>query len=447
MRNHYLVGSAKTKITPNKSMPMAGYINREHHAAGVLDDLYARALYIESPLNGSILIVSLDLIRIDNSLYDEIRHVLEKEYGLNPDTIHVTATHTHSGPEISTEVWNTKSLSDKEKELVMEYRGFLIKKITRVVGQALKNTSPSKIYVGSSEIIGVASNRIDPNAPIDNEAVILVAKNLDGEIKAVIVNYACHPTILGPSNNYYSGDLAGMISRNIEEEHDTICLYLNGAAGNVSTRYTRKSQSYDEVIRLANQITSSINNKICEGLEEIPVSTIITKWFSDIIKVRKPASEEELRKMEEFLRKKLDEAITKGYNEAVLRGIKSDLAAVLIAKERRSFLEKNRFIELKIATTRIGGHLLLVFFPGEAFIEYQINAKKYSKTKYTMFIGYANGYLGYVPYEANSPKPVSYEEVVSVIDPSEYDKINVLIKKAIENITKDLIISSKVRGA
>ncbi|WFO75141.1 neutral/alkaline non-lysosomal ceramidase N-terminal domain-containing protein [Desulfurococcaceae archaeon MEX13E-LK6-19] len=442
MVNNYIAGFAKTVITPEKSMPMAGYINREHHATGKLDDLYARVLYLESPLKGSVLIVSLDLIRIDNELYKELRNTIATKYNLNPDSIHVVATHTHSGPEISLEVWNTKPLNHIEKELVREYRNFLLEKITETVGTALNNLHPVKIQVGSTQIEGVASNRVDPNGPIDNETVIITIKDSEDNIRAIVINYACHPTVLGPLNTLYSGDLAGKVSKIIEDTYNCVCLYLNGAAGNVSTRFTRRSQDYHEVEKFASLIVNKIKEKLTQGLEEIPVSTITTTWHKETIKLRNPPSEEELRLAEMELKRRLEEALKKNYNEAVLRGLKSDLAATLISKERRWFLEKNRFIELEIALTRIGDYLSILFFPGEAFIEYQISAKQCSTTKYTVFVGYANGYWGYIPYKKHSPKLVSYEEVVSMIDPSEYPKIEMLIKKALGCGIKDLALSS-----
>ena len=35
--------------------------------------------------------------------------------------------------------------------------------------------------------------------------------------------------------------------------------------------------------------------------------------------------------------------------------------------------------------------------PGEPFVEIQIGVKQLSKSKHTMFAGYANGILGYIP--------------------------------------------------
>ena len=75
----------------------------------------------------------------------------------------------------------------------------------------------------------------------------------------------------------------------------------------------------------------------------------------------------------------------------------------------------------------------MIFFPGEAFVEYQLMAKKHSPTSYTMFIGYANGYIGYVPYALQPASGDNYEEIVSIIDPSEYGRVAELILKALRD--------------
>jgi hypothetical protein len=40
---------------------------------------------------------------------------------------------------------------------------------------------------------------------------------------------------------------------------------------------------------------------------------------------------------------------------------------------------------------------VLLGMPGEPFVEIQIGAKQRSKAKHTMFAGYVNGVLGYIP--------------------------------------------------
>ena len=93
-----IVGYSKVIITPNKPMTMSGYDNRHKMAKDVHDDLYARCLIIK--INGdSVVMISLDLLGVDETLTNKIKDALINiDEKLTRKAIFVCATHTHSGP-------------------------------------------------------------------------------------------------------------------------------------------------------------------------------------------------------------------------------------------------------------------------------------------------------------------------------------------------------------
>ncbi len=423
-------GFTKIDITPEPGLPMAGYVNRKDKSIGAHDPLYARILYIDS-LDQELLLVSLDLIRIDDTLYGNIIKVIEKNHGLSRNNIIIAATHTHSGPEVSLGLWSTKELSDNEKEQVKKYLRDLMWKINNGVSIALEKSGkitsiqPLTCRVDNN----VATNRVDSKGVVDREATLLYMRY--GNEKILIVNYACHPTVLGSDNLLYSGDLAGLTVRHLEENLGINALYFNGAAGNVSTRFSRSKQDFDEAIYLSNLLAKPIIEEIIDIKEKVNnVLPIHIKTITETLKLRKPVDTEKLATIEKQLLEKLKEAKRNNAPPGVLRALESDVYAIRIAKRRNMLLKNTRSIDIKIHVARIGDNMVILSFPGELFIEYQLELKNFARSRKVMLIGYANGYIGYVPYPSYMGK-LCYEEIVSLIDNNEYDKIRALLQKAV----------------
>ena len=59
----------------------------------------------------------------------------------------------------------------------------------------------------------------------------------DENIRAVLVNYACHPVSLGGGNTEISPDYVGKMREVVEAETDDgICIFLHGASGELTPR-------------------------------------------------------------------------------------------------------------------------------------------------------------------------------------------------------------------
>ena len=79
--------------------------------------------------------------------------------------------------------------------------------------------------------VGFAANRrvlkdgqwvgfgVNPGGPVQHVLPVLKVATTGGELKAVLVNYACHCTTLGGDYNQVCGDWAGYAQAAIEREH------------------------------------------------------------------------------------------------------------------------------------------------------------------------------------------------------------------------------------
>ncbi|AJC72737.1 hypothetical protein X802_05800 [Thermococcus guaymasensis DSM 11113] len=402
-----LVASGKVEIMPEKPMPMAGYALRKGKSEGTLDPLYARALYLEE--ERPAVLISLDLVRVDNELYHEISKEVSRVLGLPRKNVFVSATHIHSGPEVSTSFWNSVELDDDDVKLVSEYRAFLVERIGALVEEL--QPKPRELYAGSTEVKGVSSNRVSEDGPLDRECVFLFSRG-----EAIALNFACHPTVLPAENKKFSGDLAGAITNLFESKFRT-AMFLNGAAGNVSTRFTRKAQTPDEVMRLARLFYEQVAPSL-EKAHQVS-GAVNVKWRNLKLKLREFPPIETIERLEEEAFKQWKSSLNAPL--PVRRMCESNYLGVKILKRRLSLLEGIRSIDFRIAKMSIGRDIVALFVPAELFVEYQIAAKRASAYIHTILVGYSNGYWGYVPYGKTGDS--TYEMAVSLIHPDEYGRI------------------------
>ena len=93
-------GKAKVNITPMEPMWMSGYGGRDRVAEGKLTDLWAKVLVLKPKTGDMAILITMDLVGIDQTLSDSIRKRLADEYGVEVERIVLCCSHTHTGPVV-----------------------------------------------------------------------------------------------------------------------------------------------------------------------------------------------------------------------------------------------------------------------------------------------------------------------------------------------------------
>jgi len=420
-------GAARIDITPPPGLPMAGYLERKGLAVGAHDPLYARALYLEDG-GCELLLLVLDLIRVEGALLDEIKKSVSSATGVK--NVFVAATHTHSGPEVSLNMWATQDVSLKRDD-ISRYIKFVASRSASVAMEAIERSEPVELVVSKALVKEVATNRIDPSRPVDEEVAVVSIVN-GGKPVALVANFACHPTILGAINTLYSGDFFGYAAQEVEEALGGVVMVSNGAAGNVSTRFSRMGFGFDEVARMGRKLSSSIITAAISKGCRIPCSGCLDVSFvKRKFKSRELPSRSELEKLRSEVLAEIDSARRANVPKGVLRALFSKLYAIEVLL-RRSVEGIPRSIDVEVGVVKLGDRVKVLFFPGELFVEYQIEAKRRAREsgREAVIIGYANGYLGYFPHKSYE-NIQCYETMVSIIDPEEYVGVENLLLEAL----------------
>ena len=235
------VGAASAKITPEGPMWMAGYASRTKPSEGVELDLFAKALVIEDAAGTKLAMVTMDLVGIPRNLRLHVAEQVQKNFGIPPERLVLNASHTHSGPELSTHKrFDTSDPATHENDAAL-YTARLEKTLVGLVGEALGKAAPATLDYGHARC-GFAMNRRTPNGkggynnfpnpdgPVDQTVPVLKAADAQGKEIAIVFGYSCHCTTLGLQK--FNGDYAGYAQQYLQEAHPgAVALFVNGCSG------------------------------------------------------------------------------------------------------------------------------------------------------------------------------------------------------------------------
>ena len=128
-------GAASVVVTPEKNLFMAGYASRKTPADGKVQDLFVKALALEDEQGGRLVIVTMDLIGVPQSMRRDVAARAEKEFKLPPAALSMNASHTHSGPSLRSSPTTEEDLKNPKIKDAYEYTQALKDNIVGVIGK------------------------------------------------------------------------------------------------------------------------------------------------------------------------------------------------------------------------------------------------------------------------------------------------------------------------
>jgi len=264
-------GVARVDITPPVGVDLCGFSARKKPSRGVHDALEAKALVLN---NGRkrVAILTADLIGLPRALAEELFARLRSRCGLGAGDVLVACSHTHSGP-------NTGVLRDMGQASA-EYTQLLLQRMVDATAAACESERPASIgatvHRSRSE---VAYNRAFADGPLDKDlGVVKVMDEQARQVMAVLVNYACHPVVLGSENLDISGDYAGALQRMVEASTGAVCLFANGACGDINPlafRDSKERPDFNAMEEMAAQLAEELLRAL-PAIKTAPVATLLS---------------------------------------------------------------------------------------------------------------------------------------------------------------------------
>ena len=376
MKKQFEAGVCVRDITPPAGAPLWGYGNRTGPATGTLDPLCARAVCFRAE-DTCACIVSLDLGRVPVAAVLERLRARARRAGI--DHVIFSATHTHHAPVM--------------EFIDAPYMPAIEDGIGQAVEGAAKALVPARLGVGHATLdIGHNRRKVTPDGrclmrwrnqdrqptePVDKEATVIRIDTDAGAPLAVLVHYACHPVVMGPSNRQYSGDYAGECARLVSERTGAACLFLQGGAGDVNP-YLDKTPIDGGGVEAMRNTGRTCADVVCEtwrGVAAQAPATPRVQYAKALVEtgVRWDFSDPQV--VETYLASHLwIRELIDAYRDCLRNDLTVPACALVLNQE-----------------------LALAAVPGEFFVKFQMELKTSSPFAHSLLCGYSDDFHLYFP--------------------------------------------------
>ncbi len=263
------IGVARADITPGPDAPINNWgAARRTTADGLATRLSATVITIAS-LDGPASEPELVIVALDLGWWrtpaaaDGFRAGVARRLGVAPERILVSLSHTHAGPAIDPE-----AVDPAARSRVAEYLETIADTTGEAAVRAVREARPAVLDWGrgSCHLAWVRDQwsapegrfvcGFDPAADPDHTLLVgrVISDDHEGfgpssqpALMAVLVNYACHPTTLGPDNSAVSGDYVAVARDVVEDRSAAPMIFLQGASGELAPR--RQYDSGPDAVR------------------------------------------------------------------------------------------------------------------------------------------------------------------------------------------------------
>lgn len=392
------IGCAKKIITPKTGCLLAGYgsriVSKEIH-----DSLFISGIYFQTG-SSQALLLSYDLLGLDEDTVHDIRLRCSKKLGLKPSQIVLTCTHTHSGP-------HTRRISDMPFD--QEYVDGLKQLSVEAAASTVEKLISTEVYHYSAKCFENVNRRIQfpdhscINLPEYKElekladgitdpelGILYFCQYQTGVLIATLVNYAAHPLTCqsgGEASLKISSDYPGVIRDSVEKQLGGICVFTSGACGNLHPK------GFESGFERTEQMGKSMAEEVVKGFTVVQRQK--NKYHLDSSSIETRCAKVELSKRK------------KGCREKTLP----------LYRYSQKIVAEVQFFRL--------GSCCFVGVPGEVLTEFGLEVKWHSPFKKTFILYNSTAYLSYIPH-ANAYVGGSYEVETSHFSP--YSSFNLLSK-------------------
>jgi hypothetical protein len=378
------------------------------------------------------------------------------------DRIMISATHTHSGPDV-------RLLHANPAPWSVRYRERLIRQIRPAIDSARQSVFEGDIHVrqGTCEI-GV--NRRDVTMPIDPRVVLLDLVDRAGQSHGLLFWYSCHLTVLGVDNYLISADWAGPVRRKLEQETGHPVAFIQGAEGNIDPESRgvldmgdpdqAKGATFQTVQSLADRMAGALRDAarhepivrlrdihqrcvVAElplrygALTSVQIDRRIAQWEAElggflgidaaqvpehpsinaIVKERCRALELPRDQCRKWVAEQFAfNAFLNMYKRGA--GGSGSSGGEVVDRERG-------LVHLPLALLDFG-QLLILCVPAEVLVEIAFEFQQRLAPRVALIAALANGWSGYLPHASNFAEPAAdarYETVSSVFAPDAATKM------------------------
>jgi hypothetical protein len=378
MAGNITAGVARISITPQKPMWLNGYAGRENPETGVLHEIWAKALVLQENKNSRVIFITTDLLGLSHEVVEAVYKAVSGKYGITRAQLIMNASHTHSGPVVwpCLDVIHDFNLTDQGT--VSEYSHALTDSIVKVVGLAMSQLTPAKLYSGHGTA-GFAINRRNlrdhnNNGSTDHDVPVLKVATPAGKLMAVLFGYACHNTTLVDDNHLFNGDYAGFAQIELEKNNPgAVAMFLMGCGGDQNPE---PRGTVALAMKYGAELAGAVQNAMKDDMKMISTA-IRASYVKTDLPFRSfdlPMYQKDITGDNKFFQRRAKlmlEAYNKGWDVSKL--------------------------SYPIQAVRFGNDLTILALSGEVVVDYSLRAKKEFAGENIFVAGYCNEVNCYIP--------------------------------------------------
>lgn len=411
-----LFGTAKRVITPTWPIRLSGYVSRTTPFEDIKEDIYLR-IHVHRMRQAQLIFIYGDLIWWNTEFVDKARERLKRILGLAPDALFFLASHNHSGPPTGNTFVSQLEHGDEA------YTEYLLEQVTGAVSEALTHLDEVTVwrFDGLSDLnvyrrVKTESGiKMRPNYEVEanRELTLLGFMGVEGNLKGLVVHYACHANISG--ENVVQPDYPGIVLRLLDEAYPAgVSMFWQGCTGDLRPYHVIgrnfAAGDYEKARQFAKDFYEDCQRTLSQPGTKLSEQAEIRKC-----EVKLPL---ENRKHDVQLCGDLHS------NDNLCR----EWAGKVIQKENRDTET------LRLKYLRYGDGLSVYFFGAEMSQEYALFARTYDPA--ALCTAYADGMIGYL-CTANQIAEGGYEPEGS----ARYFALSGTFTPAIETMIKNEMVS------
>lgn len=413
------LGFAKRDITPPLGLELGGYAGYRPNS-GIHDPLYCKAIVLEQE-NLRYGLVVLDLMCADASLCRKIGEAVSR-LGIAQERLTVCAIHSHAAP--AGVIPGEGELARVNEAIVPENPAFtcymqqVVDAAAEACAEAAITAEPFLVRAARGPMPPIGSERHTGEAANGNLTVLQIrtesGKNL------ILYNLPCHPTVLSAANLLVSADFAGGIEALLGAD---LAVFVNGAAGDISTRFTRRESSFAECERLGKLAADAILALLRVQPFTEP-ALLRGRHVTVTLPARQVETVEQAQKKLEETTLRWQQAVEAGADAGTVRILKSYVEGAGVSLDFARSLGNTKEFHVPVTVFRFAG-ISFATIPGEFYSTLLPTG--------TAAICYANGYYRYIA-DCSAYDAGHYEALAAIVARGAGEHLQEAIRQLLEEI-------------
>lgn len=394
------IGFARRDITPPLGLELGGYAGYRP-CSDVHDPLYCKVILLEQE-NRRYALVMLDLMCADESLWQKIACAIS-DLGICRQNLIVAAIHSHAAPAgVVPKEGPLAQVNDPivpQNPVFTEYMQTVVRMAADACRQASEELEHFRVRTARRPMPPIGSER-HSGEPAHGDLTVVQFRTESGK-NVILYNIPCHPTVLSAANLSVSADFAGCVEDLLDAD---MAVFVNGAAGDISTRFTRRGSTFEECGRLGGMVAQQIRQMLEDTnfVDPEPLRGIHTTVR---LQARQVSTVEAAQEQLEQTTARWQQAVSSGADAATVRILKSYVEGAGVNLEFAATMVGMTEFEVPVTVFRFAG-VPFVSIPGEFYSTLL--------PPQTAAICYANGYYRYIA-DTNAYDTGHYEALAAIV--------------------------------